>query len=38
MNWSAMTSPMAKPLLCERCSTSQPRAMVCIQVPHCEIS
>ncbi len=38
MNCSAMTSPTANPLLCDSCSTSHPRAMVCIQVPHCEIS
>src|SRR5829696_3441684 len=37
-NWSAMASPTRNPLLCERCSTSQLRAIVCIHVPPCEMS
>ena len=36
-NCSAMASPMATPLLCDSCSTSQPSAIVCIHVPHCEM-
>ena len=33
-NWSAITRPTAKPLLCDRSSTSQLSATVCIHVPH----
>ena len=36
MNCSAITSPTANPLLCDRCSTNQPSAIVCIHVPHCD--
>src|SRR4051812_93568 len=37
-NWSAMASPTRNPLLCDRCRTSQLRAIVCIHVPPCEMS
>ena len=37
-NCSAIASPTAKPLLCDRSSTSHSMAIVCIHVPHCETS
>jgi hypothetical protein len=36
-NCSAITAPIATPLLPERCSTSHPSAIVCIHVPHSEM-
>ena len=36
-NCKAIAAPMASPLLCDRCSTSQPSAIVCIHVPQSEM-